>query len=235
MIMKIDFDQKVAQSYDKWYETDFGKYTAFAQNELMINLLKPIPGQRLLDVGCGTGTHLKLFGELGLDTVGLEPSIFMLKKAKEKQKDKLKLILAKGEELPIKDDAFDLTLLFTTLEFCQNPAEILKEAGRVTQKKIFIGVLNSWSLLAIKRRIRGWFKSSIYDKAEFYNIWKLKKMLKGSLKFNSLAWGSVGFLPSGRAFRTSPLFNVKWFKWLDKRFFCGKNPFASFLGVLVEL
>jgi len=226
MIMKIDFDQKVAQSYDKWYETDFGKYTASAQNELMMNLLKPIPGQRLLDVGCGTGTHLKLFGELGLDTVGLEPSIFMLKKAREKQKNELKLILAKGEELPIKDDAFDLTILFTTLEFCQNPAEVLKEAGRVTQKKIFIGVLNSWSLLAIKRRVRGWFKPSIYNSAEFYSIYKLKKFLRRSLRVNSLTWGGVGFLP---------LFNVKWFKWLDQRFFCGKNPFASFLGVSVEL
>jgi ubiquinone/menaquinone biosynthesis C-methylase UbiE len=226
MIMKIDFDQKVARGYDEWYETDFGKYTASAQNELMTILLKPIPGQRLLDIGCGTGTHLKLFEELGLDTVGLEPSIFMLKKAREKQKGKLKLILAKGEELPIKDDAFDLTLLFTTLEFCQNPAKVLKEAGRVTQEKIFIGVLNSWSLLAIARRVKGCFKSSIYSSAEFYNICKLKKILKGSLKFNSLAWGGVG---------SRPLLNMKFFRWLDKRFFCSKNPFASFLGVLVEL
>ncbi|MCK4385607.1 MAG: methyltransferase domain-containing protein [candidate division Zixibacteria bacterium] len=233
--MKIDFDQKIAQSYDKWYETDFGKYTASAQNELMINLLKPFPGQRLLDIGCGTGTHLKLFGELGLDTVGLELSIFMLKKAKEKQKDKLELILAKGEEIPIKDNAFDFTILFTTLEFSQNPIEVLKEAGRVTKKKIFIGVLNSWSLLAIRRRVRGWFKPSIYNKAEFYNICKLKKILKISLIFNSLAWGGVGSLPSGRAFRTSPFLNTKLFRWLDKRFFCGKNPFASFLGALIEL
>jgi len=177
MIMKIDFDQKVAQRYDKWYETDFGKYTASTQNELMIDLLNPMTAQRLLDIGCGTGNHLKLFGELGLDTVGLEPSIFMLKKAKEKQENKYKLILAKGEELPIKDSAFDLTILFTTLEFCQNPAKVLKEAGRVTKKKIFIGVLNSWSLLAIRRRVRGWFKPSIYKKAEFYNICKLKKIL----------------------------------------------------------
>lgn len=230
--MKIDFDQKVAQSYNEWYKTDFGKYIASAQNELMLNLLKPIPGhgdpsrERLLDIGCGTGNHLRLFQKLGLDAVGLEPSIFMLKKAKEKQKDKLKLILAKGEELPIKDNAFDVSILFTTLEFCQNPTEVLKEAGRVTQKKIFIGVLNSWSLLAIRRRVRGWFKSSVYNNAEFYNICKLMKILKRSLRFNSLAWGSVGFLP---------FLNMKLFKWLDKRFLCGKNPFASFLGVVVEL
>ena len=222
----MDFDQKVAQSYDKWYETDFGKYTASAQNELMINLLKPTFGQRLLDIGCGTGNHLILFQKLGLDTAGLEPSIFMLKKTKEKQKDKSKLILARGEELPIKDNAFDLTILFTTLEFCQDPIEVLKEAGRVTQKKIFIGVLNSWSLLAIRRRVRGWFKPSIYNKAEFYNICKLKKILKGYLKSNSLAWGSVG---------SPPLLNMKLFRWLDKKLSCGKNPFASFLGVLIEL
>jgi ubiquinone/menaquinone biosynthesis C-methylase UbiE len=226
MIMKMDFGQKVAQNYDKWFETDLGRYTASAQNELMINLMKPIPSQKLLDIGCGTGNHLRLFQKLGLHPVGLEPSIFMLKKAKEKQKDKFKLILAKGEKLPIRDNAFDLSILFTTLEFCQNPSEALKEAGRVTQKKIFIGVLNSWSLLAIGRRVRGWFKSSIYNKAEFYNLWELKRILKRSLIFNSLAWGSIGFLP---------LLNVKLFRWLDKRLSYRKNPFASFLGVLVKL
>jgi ubiquinone/menaquinone biosynthesis C-methylase UbiE len=115
--MKIDFDQRVAKSYDEWYQTDSGKYAASAQNELMINLLKFIPGQALLDIGCGTGSHLKLFQKSGLDAAGLEPSIFMLKRAKEKQEGKSKLILAEGEHLPIKDKAFDLSVLFTTLEF----------------------------------------------------------------------------------------------------------------------
>lgn len=224
--MKIDFDEKVAQGYDEWYETDFGKYSASAQNELMTHLLNPLPGQTLLDIGCGTGNHLELFQGWGLDTVGLEPSIFMLKKAKEKLKNKSKLILARGEELPIKDNAFDISILFTTLEFCQNPTEVLKEAGRVTQKKIFIGVLNSWSLLTIARRVKGCFKSSIYNSAEFYSIYRLKKILRGSLRFNSLAWGSFGFLP---------FLNIRLFRWLDKRLPYRKNPFTSFLGVLIEL
>ncbi len=224
--MKIDFDQKVARSYDEWYETDFGKYTASAQNELMINLLKPLPGQSLLDIGCGTGSHLRLFRKSGLNAAGLEPSVFMLERAKEKQEEKYKLISARGEQLPIKDNAFDLSILFTTLEFCQNPAEVLKEAGRVTQKRIFIGVLNGWSLLAMARRIKGCFHSSIYGEAQFYNLWKLKKILKRSLRFNSLTWGSAGFLP---------FLNMKLFRWLDKRLSCHKNPFASFLGVSVEL
>jgi hypothetical protein len=103
---------------------------------------------------------------------------------------------------------------------------VLKEAGRVTQKKIFIGVLNRWSLLAVARRIKGFFKSSIYDRAEFYSLWKLKRVLKRSLRLNSWAWGSVGFLP---------FLNMKLFRWLDKRLSCRKNPFASFFGVLVEL
>ncbi len=224
--MKIDFDQRVAQSYDKWYETDFGKYSASAQNRLMIGLLKHAPCQRLLDIGCGTGNHLRLFHKLGWDTAGVEPSISMLKKAKEKLDNKAKLILARGEELPIRDNAFDLAILFTTLEFCQNPAEVLKEAGRVTQKRIFIGVLNSWSFLAIKRRVKGWFRSSLYNDAQFYNICKLKKMLKRSLTFNTLAWESVGFFP---------LLNTKLFRRLDERLRSEKNPFGSFLGVLVEL
>jgi ubiquinone/menaquinone biosynthesis C-methylase UbiE len=224
--MKIVFDQKVARSYDEWYETDFGKYAASAQNELMMNLLKPLPGQSLLDIGCGTGNHLRLFGKSGVDAAGLEPSVFMLKRAKEKQEGECKLMLARGEQLPIKDDAFDLSILFTTLEFCQDPAEVLKEVGRVTKKRIFIGVLNCWSFLAVARRIKGCFHSSIYDKAQFYSLWKLKRVLKRSLRFNSLSWGSVGFFP---------FLNLKLFRWLEKRLYCRKNPFASFLGVSIEL
>ena len=223
--MRIDFDERVAQGYDEWYETDFGKYSASAQNELMTYLLNPLPGQTLLDIGCGTGNHLELFQGRGLDPVGLEPSIFMLKKAKEKIENKSKLILAGGEELPIKDNAFDISILFTTLEFCQNPTKVLKESSRVTKNRIFIGVLNSWSLLAIKRRVMGYFKPSVYNSAKFYSICKLKKILKRSFRFNSLVWGSAGFLP---------FLNMKLFRWLDKRLPCGKNPFASFLGVLIE-
>jgi ubiquinone/menaquinone biosynthesis C-methylase UbiE len=222
--MKIDFDHKVAQNYDSWYETDFGKYTSSLEEKLMVKLIGEVHNHKVLDIGCGTGNHLKLFEALGSDPVGVDASVFMLQEAKGK--GNFKLILAKGEQLPIKDSVFDITTLITTLEFCGDPTKVLQEVGRVTREKIFLGVLNSWSLLAVSRRIKGWFKPSIYNRANFFNIWKLKKMLKHSVTLHSLEWSGVHPLPYSR---------IKLFHWLDRKLSFRKNPFVTFLGIRVTL
>ncbi len=228
--MKTEFDQKVAQNYDKWYETEFGRYISSLEEQLMIKLIGKVRDHKILDIGCGTGNHLKLFEALGSNTVGVDASIFMLQKAKEK--DDFKLILAKGEQLPIKDSAFDVTIMVTTLEFCENPAKVLQEVRRVTREKIFIGVLNSWSMLAVSRRIKGWFKSSIYDRANFFNVWTLKRTLKNSIPFQSLEWSGVHFLPNSKI----GFFSYgSWGQWLDSRLSFRRNPFSAFLGILVTL
>jgi ubiquinone/menaquinone biosynthesis C-methylase UbiE len=218
------FDERVARNYDRWYQTDFGKYTSSLEERLMISLMEKIQGQRILDVGCGTANHLMLFQNLGADAFGLDCSFAMLQKAKEKEN--LKLILAKGERIPIRDAAFDMSTAVTTLEFCGEPEKVLREMGRVTKKKIFIGVLNSWSLLALGRRIRGWFKPSIYNQASFFSIWGLKKLLKRTVAFRSVRWGGVCLMPYSKS---------RFLKGLDSKFNFRRNPFCAFLGVLVIL
>jgi ubiquinone/menaquinone biosynthesis C-methylase UbiE len=220
------FNQRIAQYYDLWYETSLGEYFDNLEKKLMMDLLKPRFGQTLLDIGCGTGHHLIFFRDMGLKVTGVDPSPFMLKKAKEKLKNKADLFPGTGENLPFKDKTFDLSVIFTTLEFCQNPSSVLKEAERVTSEKIFLGVLNSFSLLSLERRIKGWFKPSIYNKARFYNIWELKALLKKSLHFTSMEWGGVIFLSS---------FDRKILRWLDKTISPRRNPFYSFLGIVIEL
>ncbi len=220
--MKTDFDQKVAQNYDKWYETDFGRYTSSLEERLMVKLIGEVHHQKILDIGCGTGNHLKLFQTLGSDPIGVDTSVFMLQRAKGK--GNFKLILAKGEQLPIKDSAFDITILITTLGFCEDPVKVLQEVRRVTREKIFIGVLNSWSMLAVSRRIKGWFKPSIYNRANFFNIWKLKRLLKNSGVLESVQWEGVYFVPYSR---------IRFFQWLDRKLSFRKNPFSAFLGMVV--
>ncbi|MGB2697532.1 MAG: class I SAM-dependent methyltransferase [Candidatus Zixiibacteriota bacterium] len=220
------FNQKMAEHYDLWYETETGRYFNDLEKALMIDLLKPSPGQTLLDIGCGTGNHLKLFQEMGLKVTGVDPSPYMLKKAKEKLKDKTSLVLGTGENLPFNDKTFEMSIIFTTLEFCQNPSMVLKEAERVTSQKIFLGVLNSFSILSFQRRIKGWVKPSIYSKARFFNIWELKRLLRNNLHFKSTEWSGVIFLSS---------LNFKIFRYLDQAIFFKKNPLNSFLGIVIEL
>jgi ubiquinone/menaquinone biosynthesis C-methylase UbiE len=220
------FNHKTAEHYDLWYETSLGEYFDNLENNLMINLLKPLPGQTILDIGCGTGRHLKLFQEMGLKVTGIDPSPFMLKQAKNKIKDSTSLFLGIGENLPFEDKEFDLSIIFATLEFCQNPIQVLKQAERVTSQKIFLGILNSFSILSLQRRIRGWIKPSIYSQARLFNIWELKRPIKKSLRVRSINWGSVIFFSS---------INLKIFRYLDKVISFKKNPFSSFMGILIEL
>ncbi len=220
------YNRKIADHYDLWYETNLGEYFDSLEQKLMIDLLKPRSGQSLLDIGCGTGRHLKFFQQMGLKVTGIDSSVFMLKKAKKRLKSEIPLYVGFGEELPFKDKMFDLSIIFATLEFCQNPQLVLKEAERVTSQKIFLGVLNSFSILSLLRRIRGWIKPSIYSKARLLNIWELKRLIKNSLRVRSMDWGSVILFSS---------INLKIFRYLDKVISFKKNPFNSFLGILIEL
>lgn len=225
--MKTEFGQKIAQNYDRWYETDFGRYASSLEEKLMMKLIGEVHDQKILDIGCGTGNHLKLFEVLGSEPVGVDISVFMLQEAKGK--GNFKLILAKGEQLPIKDSAFDITTLITTLEFCEDPVKVLQEAARVTKQKIFLGVLNSWSALAVGRRIKGWFKPSIYNRANFFSIWKLKRLLKNSGVLESVQWEGVHFVPYSRI----RFFSYgSWGQWLDGKFSFRRNPFSAFLGIV---
>jgi len=226
--MKISpvFDERIAEHYDSWYETNAGRYFDNLEKALMMELLKPSPGHTLLDIGCGTGRHLKLFEEMGLKVTGIDPSSFMLKNAKKKVKDNSSLFLGTGENLPFGAKEFDLSIIFATLEFCQNPSLVLKEAERVTSQKIFLGVLNSFSILSLQRRIRGWIKPSIYSQARLFNIWELKRLLKKNLQFKSIKWGGVIFLSS---------LNLKILRWLDNIVSPRENPLCSFLGIVIEL
>ena len=222
----IDFDEVSAKEYDLWYQTEKGKYISSLENKLMVDLLKPQTGQKLLDIGCGTGNHLLYFLEKNLFIYGIDSSYSMLKEAEKKTSGKKVVINAGAQSLPFLDKSFDISIIFTTLEFCDDPVSVLKEAERVTREKIYLGVLNSFSFTSALRRIKGWFKFSIYNRARFYSIWKLKRMFSYSFNFSSIQWGGVGFFP---------WVHFSFFRWIDKKTSFKRNPFSTFLGILIKL
>jgi ubiquinone/menaquinone biosynthesis C-methylase UbiE len=222
----IDMFESSANKYDDWYETDFGKYASQLEEKLMLELLKLKAGQTLLDIGCGTGRHLLLFKNLGLIVTGVDISPLMLDKAKEKVDEKSLVRLSDEEPFPFEDKSFDLSIIFLTLEFCKNPIRILKEAERVTKSRIFIGFLNRFSFLALKRRIKGFFKNSVYNRARFFSLSELHGILESHLEFKSLSWQGVIFLP---------WLKFKLWQSLDLKLSFIRNPFCAFIGVLIDL
>jgi len=82
--MEVLFDEKIAQSYDRWAETPHGRKAYCLEGKLLLKLGELAVGQRVLEVGCGTGAHLDVFLKKGLNVTGIDISPHMLWVARQK-------------------------------------------------------------------------------------------------------------------------------------------------------
>ena len=113
--MKVLFNEKIAQSYDHWAETPQGRKAYGLEGELLLRLGELAVGQRVLEVGCGTGAHLAVFLKEGLDVTGVDISPHMLRVAKNRLGKGVRLCLGDTENLPFREKTFDCVALITTL------------------------------------------------------------------------------------------------------------------------
>jgi ubiquinone/menaquinone biosynthesis C-methylase UbiE len=70
---------------------------------------------KVLEVGCGTGTNLRLCDSAGCDVFGIDLSPAMLEVARRKLGERADLRLADAAHMPYADDSFDLVTAFLTL------------------------------------------------------------------------------------------------------------------------
>jgi ubiquinone/menaquinone biosynthesis C-methylase UbiE len=224
--MGLVFDKKIADSYDSWRHSTEGRAQDRSVEEILIALLDPKPGERILDIGCGFGNHLLILNRLGLDVSGIDASPYMIGRARERLGEKCTLKTATAEDLPFDDNEFDLAILINTLEFLDDPLEALREAGRVTSRKVFVGVLNSLSWHGLVKRIHGYFGDPVFRRARLYHLWEVKFLLQEAYGNVPIAWqcnrirSSLGEkLESINKNLRSPSY----------------GPFGSFLGVSAPL
>jgi SAM-dependent methyltransferase len=92
------------------------------------------PGQRVLDVGCGTGAlTAELVGRLSADRVSaVDPSEAFVASMRE-QFPEVDVRRATAEDLPFSDGSFDTTLAQLVVHFMSDPVAGLTEMARVTR------------------------------------------------------------------------------------------------------
>jgi SAM-dependent methyltransferase len=92
------------------------------------------PGQRALDVGCGSGALVVALAViLGEDHVaGVDPSEPFVEAARAKVPG-ARLAIAAAESLPFEDGEFDVTLSQLVVNFLSDPEAGLREMARVTR------------------------------------------------------------------------------------------------------
>lgn len=105
----------------------------------LLRELNPLPGQRILDLGCGTGTLALMIkgSQPGAEVDGLDADPVMLDRARRKSSEAgvdIRLRTGFAQDLPYEDDAFDAvvsSLFFHHLDRAQKIAAFL-EIDRVT-------------------------------------------------------------------------------------------------------
>lgn len=96
-----------------------------------------IRASKILDLGCGEGTRLNFLSAGKEQAVGVDISSTAIKLAR-KSYPKLRFIKADLENIPLKDQSFDLVYSAYVLEHLTEPAKVLDEAIRLTASNGFL-------------------------------------------------------------------------------------------------
>ena len=141
--------------YDRWFDTPVGKAVLRYEKELILDLLRPVRGERILDAGSGTGIFTREFLDRGADVVGLDISWAMLRRAAANNEAfSRRMVAADMASLPFADGLFDKTASVTALEFIEDEKGAVAELFRVARPGgiVVIATLNSLSPWAVRRR-----------------------------------------------------------------------------------
>jgi len=85
------------------YDSGHGFVAAYGEN--LVQLLNPQPGERILDLGCGTGTLTAEIADSGADVVGIDAAESMVEQARDRYPD-LHFAVADAREYE-PDEPFD--------------------------------------------------------------------------------------------------------------------------------
>ena len=143
-----------ASQYDRWFETPIGTLVKQYESMLLLELLMPLPGEKILDVGCGSGIFTMDVLSSGATIDGVDISEPMLRKAVDKaEADVFSGVCADMCALPFADNSFDKVFSMTALEFIEDAKQAVNELDRVVRKggTVVLTTLNSLSPWADRR------------------------------------------------------------------------------------
>ena len=132
-------DKSRARVFYKYLSRVYDTINPFIWNEEMrdeaLEWFDIEAGDRVLDVGCGTGFATEGLLEYTDDVWGLDQSAHQLERAFSKfgKRDTVKFHRGDAERLPFADNAFDAYWSSGSIEYWPDPVAALREARRVTK------------------------------------------------------------------------------------------------------
>ncbi len=220
------YDFNAARAYDAWCRQPENHTAIDREMALMVDLLAPMRGRTVLDIGCGTGIGLQTLLNTGLSVTGLDPSAYMLDITQHTIGNRADLHRGVAESLPFEDNSFHYACFIKTLEFVDDFEIALREACRVTKDRLFIGIMNRYAISSPAT----WPKTKImppyFENAHFFSLWEIKKVLRELLGDVPIAWQALwSFPPSSFKFKEK-LAGSAWLKQV---------PFGMYIGIVATL
>ena len=158
------------EQYDRWFTTPMGALVRKYEAELILDLLRPGRGETILDAGCGTGVFTLDILAFGVHVIGLDISLPMLRRSREKAGgEPLQIVSGDMLHLPFPENVFDRVVSVTALEFIEDGQGAVRELFRVTKRggSIVVATLNSLGPWASQRTAEAQKKKTIFTKAIF--------------------------------------------------------------------
>jgi SAM-dependent methyltransferase len=88
-------------------------------------------GKRLLEIGCGTGRGLGYLSARAAEVIGSDYSTENLIQARERYKDRIKLMALDAQRLPFRDNTFDVIAIMEVVQYLTQFDDFLEECRRV--------------------------------------------------------------------------------------------------------
>jgi trans-aconitate methyltransferase len=120
---------------DRWDSSLYDDRHSFVWNKSgdLIDLLALRAGERILDLGCGTGHLTAQIAVRGAEVTGLDSSVSMIAQARQNY-PKLKFVLADASEFRF-EEPFDAVFSNAALHWIPNAAEVIECVARVLKPR----------------------------------------------------------------------------------------------------
>ncbi len=132
--------------YEQYYKPKKGfspkSYFIRFQKDRMAKILRMLgirKGERLIDIGCGTGHYAVAFSKLGAIVTGIDYSSQMLEIARVNLERSgargYKLVLSDASKIDVPENSFDVACAIGIFDYLPDVDRVMQEIRRVTKKK----------------------------------------------------------------------------------------------------
>lgn len=210
------------ESSTKQLKTNHGQYFLSRQKKLILELLAPSAGEKMLCIGDDLGDYLQIFQDKWCQLTGFVSSEDILRAAGKKVGECIDLHCGEVEDLPFSDDEFDVVFVIKALETARSPQKVIAEATRVCCGRVFIGFFNKYSFTGIYQNLKRMFGFPYAENTRFFSIDEIKDMARGLIDITAIKWGSVIYFPT---------IIYKMAKDFEEFVPHMKNPLGAFVGL----